>query len=147
MLIGQDTRESSAWIGSALAAGVTVPMDEARTITFTKAVTTVYVGNPTIADVNMVDPHHAFVLGKDFGTTNVIALDATGREVSNIYVSVAENRGAAVTLFRGNNQVTMACGGPRCQISPTPGDAKYKDDLGDVSAHHDLGTKSGSAQP
>jgi Flp pilus assembly secretin CpaC len=130
---------------SALAAGVVVPIDEVRTVTFLKPAATIYVGNSEIADVNMIDSRHAFVLGKAFGTTNVIALDRTGREVSNVFVSVSENRGAAVTLFRGGAQVTMACAGPRCQVSPTPGDAKYKDDLGDISAHHDLGTKS--AQP
>jgi len=133
---------------SALAAGgIIVPMDEVRTVTFLRPAATVYVGNPEIADVNMVDAHHAFVLGKAFGTTNVIALDNTGREVSNTYVSVSENRGSAVTLFRGPAQVTMACGGPRCQISPTPGDAHYKDDISDVGAHHELGAKSGSPQP
>jgi putative type II/III system pilus formation protein len=133
---------------TALAAGgVLVPMDEARTVTFTKPATTVYVGNPAIADVNMVDPHHAFVLGKEFGTTNVIALDQAGREIANIFVSVSENHGTAVTLFRGPAQVTMACGGPRCQKSPTPGDDQYKKDEEDVATHHDLGTKSGSSQP
>jgi Flp pilus assembly secretin CpaC len=133
---------------TALAAGgVLVPMDEARTVTFTKPATTVYVGNPAIADVNMIDAHHAFVLGKEFGTTNVIALDQTGRQIANIYVSVSENRGAAVTLFRGNAQVTLACGGPRCQRSPTPGDSTYKEDAEQIATHHDLGTKSGSAQP
>jgi hypothetical protein len=133
---------------TALAAnGVLVPMDEARTVTFTKPAVTVYVGNPSIADVNMVDPHHAFVLGKEFGTTNVIALDQTGHEIANIYVSVSENRGSAVTLFRGPAQVTLACGGPRCQRSPTPGDEKYKEDADQISTHHDLGSKSGSSQP
>jgi Flp pilus assembly secretin CpaC len=133
---------------AALAAGgVIVPMDEARTVTFTKPATTVYIGNPAIADVNMVDPHHAFVLGKAFGTTNVIALDQAGREIANIYVSVSENRGSAVTLFRGAAQVTLACAGPRCQKSPTPGDSTYKEDEDQVATHHDLGTKSGSSQP
>ena len=126
----------------ALAGGIVVPMDEVRTVTFTKPVATVYVGNSVIAEINMIDSRHAFILGKGFGTTNVIALDAQGREVSNTYVSVAETRGAAVTVFRGAGQVTLACGGPRCQISPTPGDAKFKDDITDVSTHHDLGTKT-----
>ncbi|HWD27047.1 MAG TPA: pilus assembly protein N-terminal domain-containing protein [Rhizomicrobium sp.] len=134
--------------GTALAAGgVLVPMDEARTVTFTKPATTVYVGNPMIADVNMVDPHHAFVLGKEFGTTNVIALDQTGHEIANVYINVSENRGAHVTLFRGAAQMTMACGGARCDRTPTPGDDKFKDDAEQVSTHHDLGTKSGSSQP
>lgn len=130
---------------SALAAGgVVVPMDEVRTVTFAKPVKTVYVGNAVIADVNMIDSRHAFVLGKAFGTTNVVALDDSGREVSNTFVSVSETRGSTVTVFRGAGQVTMSCGGPRCQVSPIPGDARFKEDIGDVSVHHDLGTKSGT---
>ena len=130
---------------SAMAAGLTVPMDEVRTVTFSKPVTTVYMGNSVIAEVNMIDSRHAFVLGKGFGTTNLIALDQYGREVANTFVSVAETRGSTVTVFRGAGQVTLACAGPRCQVSPIPGDAKYKDDLSDVAAHHDLGTKTAVA--
>lgn len=125
----------------ALAGTVSVPMDEVRTVTFARPVTTVFMGNSTIADVNLVDSRHAFVLGKVFGTTNMIALDATGHEVSNTFVAVPETRGATVTVFRGNSQLTLSCGGPRCNISPIPGDAGYKDHLGDVEAHHELGSK------
>ena len=131
---------------SALASGVTVPIEEVRTVTFGKAVATVYVGNPSIADVNMVDSRHGFVLGKSYGTTNVIALDSEGREISNVPVSVSETRGSTVTVFHGPAQVTMSCGGPRCEMAPTPGDAAYKDRIGDVAAHHDVGTKSATAQ-
>ncbi len=130
---------------SALARGVTVPIEEARTVTFAKPVATVYVGNSAIADVNMIDSRHGFVLGKSYGTTNVIALDSNGREVSNVPVSVSENRGATVTTFHGVAQETLSCGGPRCEVAPTLGDAGYKDRLSDVAVHHDLGSKSASA--
>ena len=132
---------------SALAGVVVVPIDEARTVTFPRPVATVFVGNPAIADINMVDSHHAFVLGKAYGNTNIIALDTNGHEVSSTIVSVMENRGSLVTVFHGAGQQTMACAGPRCEISPTPGDAKYKDDLDDVNKHHETGTKSAMAQP
>ena len=125
----------------ALAGAVAVPMDEVRTVTFARPVTTVFMGNSTIADVNLVDSRHAFVLGKVFGTTNLIALDSTGHEVSNTYISVPETRGATVTVFRGAAQLTLSCGGPRCNVSPVPGDAGYRDKLQDVEAHHELGTK------
>lgn len=132
---------------SALASGVVVPIDEARTVTFVRNVSIVYIGNSAIAEVTMVDARHGVVLGKAYGTTNVIALDTTGHEVSNVPVSVAETRGATVTLFKGVGQMTMSCGGPRCEVAPTPGDFKYKEDLLDVSQHHDLGVKSASVSP
>jgi Flp pilus assembly secretin CpaC len=131
----------------ALAAGVSVPMDEVRTVTFGKPVATVYIGNSMIADVNMIDTRHAFVLGKAFGTTNIIALDSAGHEVSNTYVSVSPTRGATVILMKGTAQMTLSCAGPRCEVSPTPGDTHYKEDVGDVTSHQDLGAKNASASP
>src|SRR5882724_6723787 len=56
------------------AGGVGVTVDQARLVSFPAPVKTVYVGNPWIADISMVDSEHAFVLGKTFGVTNLIAL-------------------------------------------------------------------------
>ena len=52
----------------AFAAGISVAMDQVHTVTFNTPVATVYVGNPSIADVNMIDARHAFVIGKGFGS-------------------------------------------------------------------------------
>ena len=127
---------------TAFAGGVSVPMDEVRTVTFGKPVATVYVGNPTIADVNVIDSRHAFVLGKSFGTTNVIALDSQGRQVSNTFITVGAARGATVTLTKGTAQTTLACSSARCETSPLPGDAHFSDLMGDVEKHLDMGAKT-----
>src|SRR6202012_3369603 len=79
---------TSALATPALASGVTVTLDEVRTITFGAPVTTVYVGNPAIADINMIDARHAFVQGKSYGSTNIIAINHDGAQVSNTRVSV-----------------------------------------------------------
>src|SRR5664279_1336394 len=68
------------------AAGVSVAMDEVRTVTFPKSVATIYVGNPSIADINMIDSRHAFILGKGYGNTNMLALDEDGKQVSNTHI-------------------------------------------------------------
>ena len=60
-------------------ARLSVPMDEVRMVTFVKPVATVYVGNPMIADITVIDSRHVFVLGKAFGATNIIALDSNGK--------------------------------------------------------------------
>ena len=125
--------------GQAFAGGVAVPMDEVRTVAFAKPVATVYVGNPAIADINMIDARHAFVLGKSFGTTNIIALDHWGRQVSNTFVSVSGSTGATVTLMKGATQSTLSCTGRRCEAAPVPGDVRYSDVMGDVSKHQSLG--------
>ena len=48
----------------------------------------------------MIDLQHAFLLGKTFGLTNMIALDTDGKQISNQQV-VVYNNGAAVTINRG----------------------------------------------
>jgi Flp pilus assembly secretin CpaC len=127
--------------GQALAGGVAVPMDEVRTVAFAKPVATVYVGNPAIADINMIDARHAFVLGKSFGTTNIIALDNSGHEVANTFVSVSGSNGSMVTLMKGATQTTFSCTGKRCEVAPLPGDARYGDVSGDFTKHQDMGVK------
>jgi Flp pilus assembly secretin CpaC len=110
----------------AYAGGVSVALDEVRTITFPKQVATVYVGNPAIADINMIDARHAFIIGKGFGNTNVVALDQDGKPVSNTGISVLGKSGAqsVVTLDRGTERVTYGCTSSNCEVTPMTGDNK-----------------------
>ena len=103
------------------AGGVGVVVDQARLVAFPAPVKTVYVGNPWIADISMVDPQHAFLLGKTFGVTNLVALSADGKQVSNQQVTVSNN-GAAVTVNRGADQFNYMCTLAHCETSPRPGD-------------------------
>ncbi|MDE2183443.1 MAG: pilus assembly protein N-terminal domain-containing protein [Alphaproteobacteria bacterium] len=128
----------------ASAAGTAVPLDEVRMIVFKKPVSTLYVGNPLIADVTMIDKRHAFVQGKAFGTTNIIALDADGRQVSNSRIVVAGGGPAVVTLQRGASQTTYSCAASRCDVTPTPGDGKdsYDSQLEQISKHQSMLAKA-----
>jgi hypothetical protein len=101
-----------------------VPLDEVRVVSFASPVTTLYVGNPVIADVTIIDNRHAFVQGKAFGVTNIVALDANGRPVANQQIVVSGKGNAVVTLQRGTQQMTYACAASRCQTAPQPGDGK-----------------------
>lgn len=119
------------------AGGVAISMDEVRTITFPKPVATVYVGNPAIADINMIDSRHAFVLGKGFGSTNIVALDHEGDQVSNTYVSVLARQASTVTLQRGTGRLTYSCTASHCDATPEPGDDKaaFGDVNGQITSH------------
>jgi hypothetical protein len=129
----------------AYADGVAISMDEVRTITFPKPVATVYVGNPTIADINMIDSRHAFVLGKGFGNTNIVALDHDGDQVSNTHVSVMAREDSTVTLQRGAGRLTYSCTSNHCEATPQPGDAKDAyDAVNNQLATHEAAAK-GSA--
>jgi len=128
------------FLGSAMpayAAGVSVAIDEVRTISFPKTVSTIYVGNPAIADINMIDSRHAFILGKGYGNTNMVALDQDGKQVSNTHINVQARQDASLTLQRGASRVTYSCTAAHCEITPQPGDGKDTFDAanGQIAAH------------
>jgi len=102
---------------------VALALDEVHTLTFRAPVATVYVGNPTIADVTMIDARHAFVQGKGYGRTNLVALNRDNVQVFNTSITVTGNdSGSTVTLNRGAQRITLNCAGGRCQPTPMPGD-------------------------
>lgn len=108
---------------SAAGDSVALGLDEVHTLTFKTPVATVYVGNPTIADVTMLDARHAFVQGKGYGRTNIVALNRDNVQVFNAHITVVGGQGGGtVTLNRGAQRVTLTCAGGRCEPTPTPGD-------------------------
>ena len=74
------------------------------------------------ADVQAVVATRIFIRGKNFGTTNLVALDDAGRQIVNDRITVLGRTGSIVTLQRGRAQTTLACAGARCQVAPQPGD-------------------------
>lgn len=122
----------------ACAAGssMSLALDEVQTLTFKTPVATVYVGNPTIADVTMLDARHAFVQGKGYGRTNIVALDRDNAQVFNAPVTVIGAQDAStVTLHRGAQRVTLTCAGGRCEPTPTPGDDQKFFDAANTQAN------------
>jgi hypothetical protein len=102
---------------------VAMALDEVHTLTFKSPIATVYVGNPAIADVTMIDSRHAFVQGKGYGRTNIVALNSDNVQVFNTHITVTGGEGSGtVTLNRGAQRVTLNCAGGRCEPTPTPGD-------------------------
>jgi hypothetical protein len=132
----------------AQASGVSVVIDQARLISFPKPVKTVFVGNPTIVDINMIDSRHAFLLGKTFGLTNMIALDSDGKEISNQQVVVYNNM-AAVTINRGPDQFDYMCTRAHCETAPRPGDPNsfISNTEGAASSHEGAATGAGNSAP
>jgi hypothetical protein len=117
---------------------VNLGLDEVHTLTFHAPVATVYVGNPTIADITMIDSRHAFVQGKGYGRTNIVALNQNGVQVFGTHVTVTGNEGAStVILNRGAQRITLNCAGQRCEPTPMPGDGKdsYDPANGLAAAH------------
>ena len=135
--------------GQAQGKSVSVPLDEVRMLAFAKPISTLYIGNPAIADVTMIDKRHAFVQGKSFGATNIVALDASGSEISNQQVVVFGSASAFVTLQRGAAQTTYSCVASRCEPSPQPGDGKdlFDMNMDQITKHQALVSKVASGEP
>lgn len=127
--------------------GVSVVMDEVRIVTFRRPVSTVFVGNPIIADATVIDPYHAFILGKAYGVTNLIALSSQNQTVVNQQITVANRSGGVVTLNKGAAQFTYSCTTAHCETNPRPGDNKTYFDDGEsaVGSHQDQSIKAASA--
>ena len=140
----------AAGAAQARSASVSVPLDEVRMLAFAKPISTLYIGNPAIADVTMIDKRHAFVQGKAFGATNIVALDATGSEISNQQVVVFGSGGGVLTLQRGAARMTYSCAASRCEPSPQPGDGNetFNASMDQITKHQQLVAKiaAGAAQ-
>jgi hypothetical protein len=121
---------------------IVVPEDEARIVKFDKPVSTVYVANPVVADVNMIDSTHAFILGKAFGATNLIAMDTSGNPIVSRHITVFGSS-HLITLNRGAGQFTFACASARCETASAPGDVKtyHDDNMEEVERREEMGTK------
>src|SRR5471032_1824137 len=134
----------------AFAAGIALAMDEVRTVSFTVPVATVYVGNPSIADINMIDARHAFVIGKAFGNTNIVALDGDGKQVFDTQIAVlasAANTESTLVLNRGVQRSTYSCTAGHCETMPEPGDGKDAfEAINSQLATHSAAAKSAAAE-
>ena len=62
------------------------------------------VGNPAIADVLVQNSQTVYVLGRSYGKTNFIALDASGKQIAQYDLDVVAQSGGVVTLVRGTGQ-------------------------------------------
>src|SRR5262245_27411798 len=92
--------------GPALAE-VRLSMDQVRVVSLKTPFKAISVGNPLIADATVIDENHVFVVGKEFGVTNLIAVDDEGNQVAEELITVTTSMGAMVTVTRGPEQLTF----------------------------------------
>jgi pilus assembly protein CpaC len=91
MLLGAAGLGRSAW---AAGAPVVIDVSQGRLISLSTPATTVFIADPTIADVQVPMPTRVFVLGRKAGHTTLYALGADGQQVAAMDIEV-RNAGAA----------------------------------------------------
>ncbi len=107
---------------AALADPLAVQIDQSTRITLPSTARDVIVGNPSIADVSVLDARNILVLGRSYGITSLMVTDQRGRTILNTQVVVSANDVGRVSLFRGPEMQTYACA-PRCERTAAPGAA------------------------
>jgi pilus assembly protein CpaC len=82
------SRRISMGVGKSLI--VDLPRDAAEIV----------VGNPKIADAVVRTPRKIYIIGADAGQTTIIALDAGGRQVANLEISIGRDVGELMPLLK-----------------------------------------------
>ncbi len=109
-------------------AAVEVGADRAKIVGISGTPATVIVGNPTFADVS-VHRGRIVIHGRHFGSTNVIVLDADGKEIAAINVKVVRDGNDAVVMYMAGSRQSYRCT-PNCEVDLQLGDnPKYFDEL------------------
>lgn len=105
----------------ALAEAVSVVLDQARLLRLPQGVSTIIIGNPSIADGTLQSGGLLVVTGKGYGTTNLMALDSKGAVIAEHQITVSAPAG--VVVYRGADRETLNCA-PACERAVVPGDAQ-----------------------
>ena len=87
-----------------------VEIDHATRVQLRAPAGSVIVANPRIADVTVVDANTLFITGKGYGVTEVVAVDAVGRQLFQSQVVVSAGSAGSVRVWRGAQATDMACG-------------------------------------
>ncbi|NIJ40767.1 hypothetical protein FHS78_001043 [Parvibaculum indicum] len=98
-----------------------VPVNSSRPLTLTSPAATVLLSNPRVADINVQSSTLVYILGKNHGQTDLIALDKDGKQILNLAINITAPDEGIVTLTRGTGQYTYNCA-PRCEAVAAQGD-------------------------
>ena len=96
-------------------APLSVSAGAAARIMLNAPVRDIVVGDPTVADVSLVNERILVVMGKKAGATTVLAFDAHGRALADRTVVVSDVPAQAIVFQRGATAATYACG-DRCSL-------------------------------
>ena len=130
-------------VSAAGAATISAVIDQGVRISLPAGARDVMVGNPAIADINVVDSRTAVIQGRSYGVTNLMVIDSRGRTIANSQIVVGAPDVNRVSLYRGPsagaqtaNVSNYACT-PRCERTPMPGelDSEYARYAGSFAAY------------
>ncbi len=86
-----------------------VYMDHARVLKLDRPVSKVIVGNAEVADATVADSTTIVLTGRNFGTTNLVLLDADGNAIVDERILVSIDEGNTVRVFRQTERSVLSC--------------------------------------
>lgn len=86
-----------------------VYMDHARVLKLDRPVSKVIVGNAEVADATVADAQTIVLTGRNFGTTNLVLLDADGNAIVDERILVSIDEGNTVRVFRQTDRSVLSC--------------------------------------
>jgi len=102
---------------------IRIRTDRARIVPLVSTPSTVIVGNPAVADVNIQNGNLLVIMGRNYGSTNIIALNASGDQIAQFELSVTTGETNELSLYRGSLKATYSCA-PRCEPELNAADGK-----------------------
>lgn len=100
---------------------ISVQADHAKIQRLPRSASTIILGNPLIADVTVEGGKLLVITGKNYGTTNLIALDQAGVEIAHFKIHVKTNGIHKLTVQSGVAKLSYTCA-PRCEREYQAGD-------------------------
>ena len=112
-----------AVIGVALAgpaaANVSVRLDQNAIMNLRAPAGTVLIGDPAVVDVSLINPRKIAILGRGYGSTNVIITDRMGKVIFQQVIEVSRANSNRVSIYRGGLVSNFTCS-PTCERTPSP---------------------------
>lgn len=102
---------------------VSVEIDHSTRVQLGGPAGTVIVGNPSIADVTVVDANTLFITGRGYGATEIVVVDTIGRTIFQGDVVVTAPQAGHVRVWRGASATDMACASSCAPSIRTPSGA------------------------
>jgi len=103
-----------------------VSAGQAARISLSAPVRDLVVGDPTVADVSLVNERTLVILAKKVGSTTVLAFDARGQALADRQVVVSDIPAGGVVVQRGGASATYACAASCSPLPPAEGAAPPK---------------------
>lgn len=93
---------------------IDVKVDRAKVMRVSRPAAMIIIGNPSIADATIKDSQTLIITGKQYGTTNLIVLDAEGEPIADEVLSVTSATENSVVVYKGVARQTLNCA-PDCE--------------------------------